>query len=453
LCFLNFLVEQNAGTSYYENATHDYSVNLYSCLSLFKLGDIMAEEKSIVEFLKAHDGKASLKEIAEGLSIPKYGPNSAYALLQSLKTKGIIERRGEQWTLIVEAAPPKPSTPQTTTAQTEPPTAEEATATPEVERLMKAMAKTLAEAMKTAKKPADEWELATKPMTTRIERKGEKLSPLVLRPDAAPEAKKPLVGFPTGTFIDHFFITSEGESLNGIPICGQFAITGLPGAGKSILVEEVAVRVASSDRRVLYATAEDTWKSATPRFDLQSRLKQKADILGLNWNKIRENLFVLDTVAYPELRDWTTFAETYRYVAEKEKIELAIIDSVTVLEAYRGALKYRVMELARYNQVHGVTALYVNQRSAESWDSYDMAGGIGLAHNLDGTIIVDYGRVYWQDQQTDLAANRGEFVRIARVLDCRMCNFERRRIRVDITSDGFLKASEPIPKTEETKQQ
>ena len=316
---------------------------------------------------------------------------------------------------------------------------------------MKAVAKTLAEAMKGVKTPTDEWKLATKPMTTKIERKEDKLSSFVLKPDEAPEAKKPLLGFPTGTFLDYLFMTPEGKILNGLPICGQFAITGLPGGGKSILVEEIAIRVASSGRKVLYATAEDTWKSATPRFDLQSRLKQKADILGLDWNKIRENLFVLDTVAYPELRDWNTFAETYRYVAEKEKIELAIIDSVTVLEAYRGALKYRVMELARYNQVHGITALYVNQRSTEAWDSYDMAGGIGLAHNLDGTIIIDYGRVYWQDQQVDLAVNRGEFVRIARVLDCRMCNFERRRIRVDITPNGFLRTTQPLPKTEETK--
>ncbi|MGQ9624306.1 MAG: RAD55 family ATPase [Candidatus Bathycorpusculaceae bacterium] len=406
----------------------------------------MVEEKDVTEFLKTRDGKASLNDVAEGLGIPKYGPNSAYALLQSLKAKGVVERRGELWTLIIEEVkPPKPAKAAETPAQ--PPPKEEAPSTPDVERLMKAMAKTLAEAMKGATAPTDEWELATKPMTTKIERKEEKLSVFVLRPDEAPEAKKPLIGFSTGTFIDSFFLTPEGKALGGIPICGQFAITGLPGAGKSILVEEIAVRVASSWRKVLFATAEDTWKSATPRFDLQSRLKQKAEILGLDWEKIRQSLFVLDTVAYPELRDWNTFAETYRYVAEKEKIELAIIDSVTVLEAYRGALKYRVMELARYNQINGITALYVNQRSSEVWDSYDMAGGIGLAHNLDGTIIIDYGRVYWQDQQVDLALNRGEFVRIARVLDCRICNFERRRIRVDITQDGFLKALETIPKT------
>lgn len=409
----------------------------------------MVEEADIVEFLGVHDGKASLNDVAEGLGIPKYGPNSAYALLQSLKTKGIIERRGELWTLVVEEVKPLEKAAEKAPAQ---PTAEKEVAVPEVEKLMKAMAKTIAEAMKTAQTPADEWELATKPMATKIEKKEEKLSSLVLRPDAAPEAKKPLLGFPTGTFIDYFFLTPEGKSLNGVPICGQFAITGLPGAGKSIIVEEIAVRVAASGRKVLFATAEDTWKSATPRFDLQSRLKQKADILGLDWNKIRENLFVLDTVAYPELRDWNIFAETYRYVAEKEKIELGIVDSVTVLEAYRGALKYRVMELARYNQVNGITALYVNQRSSEVWDSYDMAGGIGLAHNLDGTIIVDYGRVYWQDQQIDLAVSRGDFIRVSRVLDCRMSNFERRRIKIDITPDGFLRALEPIPKTEETKQ-
>lgn len=43
---------------------------------------------------------------------------------------------------------------------------------------------------------------------------------------------------PTDTFIDDLFLTQEGESLNRIPICGQFAITGLPSAGKPILIEE-----------------------------------------------------------------------------------------------------------------------------------------------------------------------------------------------------------------------
>ena len=402
----------------------------------------MVEESDVVGFLKDRKGQASLEDISKGLGVPKYGPNSAYSLLQSLRLRGIVDRKGEMWVLLA----PEAVVPKETVSPPAPAEEKKPEALPEMEQIMKAMAKTLAEAMKGARAPADEWELATKPMKTKIERKEEKLGTLVLRPDEAAEAKKSLVGLPTGTFIDQLFLTPEGKTLKGVPICGQFAITGLPGAGKSILVEEIAVRVAAAGKKVLFATAEDTWKSATPRFDLQSRLKQKADILGVDWSKVMENLYVLDTVMYPELRDWSTFAETYRYVIEREGIELAIVDSVTVLEAYRGALKYRVMELARYNQVHGVTGLYVNQRSVERWDAYEMAGGIGLAHNLDGTIIVDYGRVYWQDQQVDLEANRGQFVRIARVLDCRMCNFERRRIRIDITPDGFVRALEPIPK-------
>lgn len=401
----------------------------------------MVEEADIVGFLKDHRGQASLDEIAQGLNVSKYGPNSAYALLQTLRNKGTVDRRGEMWILLMTETPVYEATKQEKRSEPE--------AAPEVEKLMRAMAKTFAEAVKGARTPADEWELATKPMKTEIERKEEKLKALVLRPDEEAEAKKPLIGLPTGTFLDYMFVTPEAKPLNGVPVVGQFAITGLPGAGKSILVEEIAVRVAGSGRKVLFATAEDTWKSATARFDLQSRLKQKADVLKLNWSRVMENLFVLDTVAYPELLDWNTLAETYRYVVENEKIELAIIDSVTVLEAYRGALKYRVMELARYNQLHGVTGLYVNQRSVEMWDTYEMAGGIGLAHNLDGTILVDYGRVYWQDQQVDLEAKRGEFVRIARVMDCRMCNFERRRLRIDITPDGFIKPLELMPKPSE----
>ncbi len=394
----------------------------------------MAAEKDVLDFLKTRAGQASLDEVSEGLGIAKYGPESAYSILQALKAKGLADRKGEMWALITTAKPVTPG--------------KEETAAPEVDKIVEAVAKTLASAMKEAREPADEWELATKPMTTEIDRKEKKLSSLILRPSAAEEAKKALAAISTGTFIDYLFYASDGKPLNGLPVVGQFALTGLPGAGKSILVEEIAVNVSSAGNKVLYATAEDTWQSPTVRFDLQSRMKEKADFLGKDWSKIQLNLFVLDTVMFPELRNWNTFAETYRYIIEKEKIDLAIVDSVTVLESYRGTLKYRVMELARLNQMSGVTCIYVNQRSKDSWDTYEMAGGIGLAHNLDGTIIVDYGRVFWQDQQTDLEVKRGEFVRIARVLDCRICNFERERIRIDITKEGLLRPVDPFPKTQ-----
>ena len=408
----------------------------------------MAEKNDIIGLLRSLRGEASLDEISEALDIPKYGSDSAYTLLRSLRSKGLVGRKGEKWELVAQVSP-KPKAPtqidrkEEVSAPVSPTPAAPQPPASNVEQIIETMSKTLRTAMSGLREPSDEWELAKKPMETAIEEKKATLSRNVLQPDAAPQALKPLLGFPTGTFLGNLFFKSDGEPLGGIPTGGQFAVTGLPGAGKSILVEEIGVRVSASERKVLYVTAEDTWKSPTPRFDLQSRMKQKADALGLDWENIRENLFVIDTVFYPDLRNWSIFAETYRYVVEKEGIDLAIIDSVTVLEAYRGALKYRVMELARYNQLHGVTALFVNQRSAEKWDSYDMAGGIGLAHNLDGTIIIDYGRVYWMDQQRELDLKRGEFVRIARVLDCRLCNFGRERIKIDITPDGFIRPIKP----------
>jgi hypothetical protein len=167
----------------------------------------------------------------------------------------------------------------------------------------------------------------------------------------------------------------------------------------------------------------------------------KAELLELDWPTVQENLFVLDAVTNSDLRHWKDFAETYRYACQKYAVELALIDSVTMLEEKRGALKFKIMELCRYNQDHGITAIMVNQRTKETWDAYEMAGGHAIAHAVDGTILVDYGRTYHPDQVNDLG-KRGTFVRMVRVMDCRLCGFNRDRIPVEITNDGFIRKTE-----------
>ncbi len=308
-----------------------------------------------------------------------------------------------------------------------------------VEKIAQAVAKSFAQALKQPAKPSSEWEIVEEPFEKPVE---EAPSKLILKADSSPDAIKELKPLQTGTILDELFLSVDGSQLGGIPVCGQFIITGLPGSGKSILVEEVAVRTAYSGLKVLFVTSEDQWKAGTERFDLQSRMARKAEILGLDWGRVAENLYILDAATYPELREWERFVEAYRYAIEQYNINLVIVDSLTLLEAYRGALKYRLAELMRYNQNSGVTAIFINQRSAEKWDTYDIAGGIGLAHLADGTIIVDYGRVYYEDQMRELKAKRGEFVRIVRVLDCRLTGFRRERIRVKITDDGFLRKAD-----------
>jgi hypothetical protein len=52
----------------------------------------------------------------------------------------------------------------------------------------------------------------------------------------------------------------------------------------------------------------------------------------------------------------------------------------------------------------------------------------------------------------DFECKRDEFVRIIRVLDCRICNYEHKPMRIDITPNGLIKPLEAMPKQLEQRQ-
>lgn len=431
----------------------------------------------IIDFMKENKGKASLDEISEVFDIPKYGPKStpsAWNLLNQLKSDKLVVQKGDQWSLteykdikesqneeVMEISSNPPTTTKSPPIQLEsqpsPQLSQSGSAPVATPNLTENMAgaqliQAFVEALKQVVQqtsggvaglpltPPDDWQMAEEPFKQDIKKEEVPVDTnLIIRPSEDESEPKELIGLPTGTLIDKLFLKVDGTALGGLPYGGQFAITGLPGAGKSILMEEIAINVANQGYKVFFLTSEDQWTGKTLRMDLNSRMQQKAKILGIDWKKIALNLIVLDIVTNSELRTWDTLIRTYRYIVEKEQIELAIFDSVTVLESYRGALKFRVIEIARYNQLHGITGLFVNQRREESWDSYEMAGGIGIAHALDGTIIIDYGRVYHPDQEMELELKHGWNVNIMRVLDCRICGFIRERQRIKITHDGFIR--------------
>lgn len=308
------------------------------------------------------------------------------------------------------------------------------------EEIAKIVAATL-KAVKQSEPTQDEWDLAEEPMESDLSviddvGLADYEDRISIPSDMS--VKKELVGYPTGTLLDELFLDHENKPIGGIPMTAQMAVTGLAGSGKSILISEIALRSAAAGNPTLLVTSEDVFRTDSPRFDLQSRLMNKTTILELDWPTIQKNLFVLDAVSNSSLRHWSEFAETYRYACESKGITLALIDSVTMLEDKRGQLKYKIMELCRYNQDHGITALMVNQRTKETWDAYEMAGGHAIAHAVDGTILVDYGRTYHPDQVAQLG-KRGTSIRMIRVMDCRLCGFNRDRIPIEITTDGFVR--------------
>lgn len=249
----------------------------------------------------------------------------------------------------------------------------------------------------------------------------------------------------TGTELDLFFLDSDGKQRQGVPITAQVGVVGLPDSGKSILMQKIALKMANYGKKVLFIPNEDIWTTDNARFDLQSRMKLLAKALGLDWEKIKENLYVLDTITHSQLRDWETLVSTYRVLVEQDKIEILIIDSLTLLEDYRGALKGRLAEFIRYNQLHGVTGFYVSQRSTEEADQFGMAGGISLSHLLDTVFTLDYKKAWSGDAELkiDTGAKQGEIVRFIRCLKNRMGRFDARYWRILISKDGDITMQEP----------
>lgn len=255
--------------------------------------------------------------------------------------------------------------------------------------------------------------------------------------------------FQSGTELDNFFLNSVDQKRQGIPISAQIGIVGLPDSGKSILVQKIALKLANYNKKVLFIPNEDIWATENDRFDLQSRMKLLSNALGLDWEKVKANLYVFDTITHSQLRDWETLVSTYRFLVEHEKIEVLVIDSLTLLEDYRGALKSRLAEFIRYNQLHGISAFYVSQRSTEEADQFGMAGGISLSHLLDTVFALDYKKLSSWDStiKIDTGAKQGETIRFIRCLKNRMGRFDSRYWRIQISKDGDITAQEPKPAT------
>jgi len=291
----------------------------------------------------------------------------------------------------------------------------------------------LADVLSKAQNP--EWQNA---MSIEAQKKVD--NPNITIPSTDEKQIKTLKAIKTGTFLDTKFLGQDDKPIGGIPIGSNSILTGLPNSGKSIIFEEIVLRLANEGRKTAYVLSEEIYRTETERYDAESRLREKAKIMKLDWAKIAQNLFVLDTVAHAELREWENFTSTYRSLVEDKKIEIVLIDSMTLLEDVRGQIKYRVLDLMRYNQLHGITSLLINQRAIEESDSLAMAGGIGLSHIVDIVFILDYKKISSWDSQIkmDTGARQGEVLNFFRILKCRLCKFDAHYFNYAITKDGFV---------------
>lgn len=291
----------------------------------------------------------------------------------------------------------------------------------------------------------DDWEQAVQPMKAEITTtEKQTLEKLVVKPSLE-EKIKDMKGFKTGTFLDTIFLDANEKALDGVPFGSTLIMTGLPNTGKSLMIIEMVLNIANDGHKICFVTSEEIFRTETQRYDLESRMKERAKILGLDWKKISDNLHVLDAVAFAELRNWETFAKTYRTLVETNGVEFLAVDSLTLLEDSRGQLKYRLLETVKYGQRKGITSILINQRSADDSDSFSMAGGLSLSHIADVVFVLDTKKVWSGDGQMKLDMNvkQGDVVNFFHILKNRMGRYKANYFQYEITKDGLVRLVEP----------
>ncbi|RKY73239.1 MAG: KaiC domain-containing protein [Candidatus Latescibacterota bacterium] len=257
-----------------------------------------------------------------------------------------------------------------------------------------------------------------------------------------------VLGIPTSTGLDGLFyrLVRDGEGwrrepLNGIPFRSVINLTGEPDTGKSVLVEQFAAYQAGRGYKVCFVTVE------APAQFLFGAVRSKAEVLGLSFDDVQENLVVVDAAGNPAIREnLYNFLETLKYAVEKFGTKSTVIDSVTGLYEHREIMARQVVR-AVFNELKklGQTAILVSQkRSAQSSESAEAAGGLAVAHIVDGTIVM--GKVLitnrWEAQLYGTPI--GSVVRTIRIDGCRMVPHDPRTWVFRIDEGGLIELTEPL---------
>ncbi|AGK62207.1 KaiC domain protein, AF_0795 family [Archaeoglobus sulfaticallidus PM70-1] len=257
-----------------------------------------------------------------------------------------------------------------------------------------------------------------------------------------------LFGIPTWTKLDEMFyrIEREGDKfvrkpLNGLPHLAVINITGIPDTGKSILAEQFAITQANLGYKVLFVTVE------SPAEFLYLALKEKSLALGYNFEKIEKNIVVIDASQDDDLREEPkTLLDTMAYAIKEKRTNNTVIDSITGLYEHKEVMARQIVRkffnfLKKYRQ----TALLVSQkRSAQASESAEAAGGLAVAHIVDGTIVMDKKIIETKWDVNLYKKPIGSVIRTIRIDGCRLTAHDSRTWVFEITEHGTINILKPL---------
>ncbi len=257
-----------------------------------------------------------------------------------------------------------------------------------------------------------------------------------------------LFGIPTGTKLDEMFwkVEIEGDKpvkkpLGGIPHLSIINLTGVPDSGKSLLAEQFALYQANEGYKVLFITVE------SPANFLYTSLKAKSAYLGMDFDTISKNIVVIDASENPELReDPRALMDTMAYAIREKKTTNVIIDSITGLYEHKEMMARQIVRqffnfLKKWKQ----TALFVSQkRSAQGAETAEAAGGLAVAHIVDGSIVMDKKLIETRWDITTFKLPLGSVLRTIRIDGCRLTGHDTRTWVFEITEGGTINIISPL---------
>lgn len=257
-----------------------------------------------------------------------------------------------------------------------------------------------------------------------------------------------LFGIPTGTRLDEMFfkIEKEGDKyvkkpLGGMPHLAVMNLTGVPDTGKSLLAEQFAVTQANAGYRVLFVTVE------SPANFLYTALKQKSEALNADFRKVEENIVIIDASENEELRENPrALIDTMAYAIREKKVTNTIIDSITGLYEHKEVMARQIVRqffsfLKKFRQ----TALLVSQkRSAQASESAEAAGGLAVAHIVDGTVVLDKKIIESRWDVSLYGLPLGSILRTIRIDGCRLTGHDSRTWVFEITELGTIEIISPL---------
>ncbi len=263
------------------------------------------------------------------------------------------------------------------------------------------------------------------------------------------QTKAPKIfGIPTGTKLDEMFFKVEEEDgkfvkkpLGGIPYLSVLNFTGVPDTGKSLFAEQFAAYQAANGYKVLFVTVE------SPANFLYTSLKEKSKALDLDFDEIEKNVVVIDASEEVELRENPkALMDTMAYAIKEKKVTNVVIDSITGLYEHKEMMARQIVRqffnfLKKWRQ----TGMLVSQkRSSQTSESAEAAGGLAVAHIVDGTIVLDKKVLMTAREASFYKKEIGDVVRFIRIDGCRLTGHDSRIWVFEITPEGTINIIAPL---------